>query len=85
MSDWVAGPGGTKTVSGQIGIRPRLDGQIGIRLGPGRGEISTVAADPQRERGNPHPYSKLRSTLVDRRPGNPAPTVVSVIPAPVPL
>ncbi len=65
MSDWVVAPGGEKTVYGRIGIWRRPDGQVGIRLGPGRGEISTVASDPKRERGNPHLYSKLRAVLVD--------------------
>jgi len=65
MSDWVVAPTGTKTVYGQIGIWRRPDGQIGIRLRPGDGEISTVASDPGRERGNPHLHSKLRSLLID--------------------
>ena len=65
MSDWIVAPRGEKTVYGRISIWRRPDGQIAIRLGPGQGEISTVASDPNRERGNPHLYSKLRAVLID--------------------
>jgi hypothetical protein len=64
MPEWERASAGTKTVYGKIGIWRRPDGQIGIRIGSGAGEISTVAADPRRERGNPHLYSKLRDVLI---------------------
>ncbi len=66
MSDWAAAPRGRKTVYGRIGIWRRPDGQIAIRLGPSRGEISTVAPDPSSSRGNPHLYSKLRTILIEQ-------------------
>ncbi len=65
MLNWIVAPKGKKTVYGRIGIWRRPDGQVGIRLGPGQGEISTVALDPKRKRGNPHLYAKLRAVLVD--------------------
>ena len=70
VSDWVAASAGQKTVYGRIGIWRRDDGQIGIRLGSGRGEISTVAASDHSARGNPHLYAKLRAILaaMDRWP-----------------
>ncbi len=65
MSDWRAAPKGSKTAYGEVGIWRRPDGQIAIRIGAGKGQISTVASDPNRKRGNPHLYGKLRSVLLE--------------------
>jgi hypothetical protein len=62
--DWEGAPGGDSTAYGRIGIFRRPDGQIGMSLGTGPGEISTVAQDPTRRRGHPHLYSKLREILI---------------------